>query len=83
MSKCECSDPGCPVHNGRSSCNKVAKQCLVRVDMEDKTGTLFCFDCAEDAMESGVFGGHSVGHWIEATKKIRRVHNAKRKTTPT
>lgn len=50
---CECSDPGCPSCSGQ--CSADATQLLIRVDMDDETGTLFCDDCAADAMESGVF----------------------------
>jgi len=53
--KCECSDPGCPAHNGVSSCEAMAKITLYRVDMEDRTGTAMCDDCADDAFASGVF----------------------------
>ena len=60
MSKqCECFDSLCP-HAGRDQksgqCTQKAKTVLVRVDMEDTTGTLFCKECATDALESGVFG---------------------------
>lgn len=54
-SRCECSDPGCPVHNGQSKCNHVATDLLFRVDMEDNTGVYFCDECAADALDSGVF----------------------------
>jgi hypothetical protein len=52
---CQCSDPGCPVHAGKSSCTHRAITALVRVDMEDITGTAFCRACADDAFESGLF----------------------------
>lgn len=49
---CECSDPGCPCavsgHSGDITT-------LYRVDMEDRTGTLMCETCGDDAFESGVF----------------------------
>lgn len=64
--KCECSDPGCPACKGK--CTHNAKSCLVRVDMEDETGTLFCDKCAADAMDSGLFS-ESVKGWITATRK--------------
>lgn len=53
---CECSDPGCKNHPGKSVCG-VARGVvnLRRVDMEDATGTMFCDECADDAFESGVF----------------------------
>jgi len=52
---CECSDPGCPVHFGSSTCPHT-QQCVVfRVDMEDETGIEMCELCAEDALSSGCF----------------------------
>lgn len=54
-SRCECSDPGCPVHEGKSSCDQKATHLLYRVDMEDQTGTAFCAGCGEDAFDSGLF----------------------------
>jgi hypothetical protein len=51
--RCECSDPGCPVCQGK--CTKSAVTNLRRVDMEDVTGTMFCHNCASDALASGVF----------------------------
>jgi hypothetical protein len=36
-------------------CHEQACVTLYRVDMEDRTGTDFCEQCAADAMESGVF----------------------------
>lgn len=53
---CECSDPGCPVHRGRS-CSRNATWNLRRVDMEDRSGTNFCLECSEDAHSSGLFDG--------------------------
>jgi hypothetical protein len=53
---CECSDPGCPVHLGYSQCTNTSQLTTVyRIDMEDKTGTLMCPTCLEDAMSSGLF----------------------------
>lgn len=51
--KCECADSGCPKCKGK--CERKAMQTLYRVDMEDRTGTRFCNECAEDAYESGLF----------------------------
>lgn len=51
--KCECADKACPVCNGQ--CHIDGKVTLYRVDMIDRTGTLFCEACADDAMESGLF----------------------------
>jgi hypothetical protein len=53
--RCECSDPGCPVHPGRAECNVLATTVVYRSDMEDYGGTKMCEDCAADALESGVF----------------------------
>ncbi len=55
MNTCECSDPGCPVHKGKETCERPAVLTVYRVDMEDETGTDMCTDCAADALESGVF----------------------------
>lgn len=52
---CDCCDPGCPVHPGESSCNRLARVVLRRVDFDDQPECNFCQRCAEDAMESGVF----------------------------
>jgi hypothetical protein len=52
---CECSDSGCAVHKGESACNNTATVTLYRIDMVDSTGTLFCEDCAADALDSGLF----------------------------
>lgn len=52
---CQCADPGCPVHEGESICIRHAKQRLFRVDTFLDEGTLFCEQCADDAMESGLF----------------------------
>ncbi len=50
---CECSDPHCPFCAGH--CRNWSNIVLNRCDMDDKTGVAFCEDCAEDAMDSGVF----------------------------
>jgi hypothetical protein len=52
---CECSDPGCPIHEGQTQCVYRATENLFRVDMDDRTGTVFCAQCASDAYEAGVF----------------------------
>lgn len=55
---CECSDRQCPAHKDYSCAHRHGKRgqsVLYRVDMTDETGTLFCSDCADDAMESGLF----------------------------
>jgi phage/plasmid primase-like uncharacterized protein len=53
--KCECTDPGCPVHPGKNNCTQAGKQRLYRIDMVDSSGTWFCSRCAADAMECGLF----------------------------
>lgn len=55
-SHCECSDPGCPAHMGKSECTRNAVSVVRRVDMEDgNTKLAMCRACAEDALSSGVF----------------------------
>jgi protein-arginine kinase activator protein McsA len=66
---CECTDPGCPHCKG--NCKKRATQCLRRVDMEDKTGTLMCNKCADDALDSGLFNSDTAA-FIRATTKRKR-----------
>jgi hypothetical protein len=51
---CKCADAGCPVHTGKTACGGKATVVLVRVDM-DNARVLFCQECAEDALQSGVF----------------------------
>lgn len=58
--ECECSDKGCHAHEGTPACRNKGTVILYRVDMQDLTGTLFCNDCASDAMESGLFSTESV-----------------------
>lgn len=55
MGRCECFDKGCKAHLNLDHCNEDATVTLWRVDMTDETGTQFCDDCAEDAIESGLF----------------------------
>ena len=52
---CECSDRGCPVHEGDSECSRKATNHVWRVDMEDRDGLEMCEGCASDALDSGVF----------------------------
>ena len=52
---CQCCDPGCPIHAPLSHCGNKGRRRLYRVDMEDRTGTRMCDECAEDAMKSGLF----------------------------
>ena len=55
--RCECADPGCPVHAGASACPRptVSGAILYRVDMADRDGTRMCGACAADAFASGLF----------------------------
>lgn len=59
--RCGCFDPGCahPSESGRhtNQCTRKASTTLWRVDMNDQDGTRFCDECADDAMESGLFCG--------------------------
>lgn len=55
MFPCECIDPECPEHTGKSSCDNRGVMILYRVDMTDRGGTGFCVGCGDDAMESGLF----------------------------
>ncbi len=53
---CECGDPGCPVHPGKSRCpSKTSNHKVWRTDMEIEDPTYMCHGCFEDAMDSGVF----------------------------
>lgn len=52
---CQCADSGCPVHTGVPHCAHASLTTVYRVDMDDKTGTAMCEECANDAMASGVF----------------------------
>ncbi len=60
---CECSDYDCPTHRGSSGCRDAATITLYRVDMHDETGTVFCDDCASDAMEVGNFSAEHDERW--------------------
>lgn len=63
---CECADRQCPAgHAERPECGASTRGGLTvfRVDMEDRTGTRMCVQCADDAMASGLFrGGHGGGY---------------------
>ena len=54
---CQCADPLCPVCTGK--CHNRATETLYRVDMEDETGTAFCYACASDAYDSGLFNSET------------------------
>lgn len=67
--KCQCSDPGCPVCHGH--CSNPARTNLLRIDMADEGGTLFCNACADDALASGVFR-EDRGAYIRSTTRNPR-----------
>jgi hypothetical protein len=75
--KCECSDPGCPVCHGH--CSNAARTNLLRIDMNDEGGTLFCNACADDALASGVFR-EDRGAYIRATTRNPRPPRVTRRT---
>jgi hypothetical protein len=56
-SRCECADPGCTagITDANGKCTNKATCVLFRVDVEDNTGTAMCDECAEDALDSGLF----------------------------
>lgn len=68
MQTCECADPGCPYCEGH--CKNNGNFILYRIDMEDTSGTCFCEDCAEDAMESGVFTDITAEDWADLTANL-------------
>lgn len=57
--RCMCTDPACPIHKPSNNCKAQANITLYRIDMTDRTGTPMCYECANDAMDSGVFGFHA------------------------
>ena len=67
---CQCADPGCPVCHGH--CQRSATTNLVRVDMEDITGTEMCAKCADDALESGLFRTRTRNHIQNTTLRRSR-----------
>lgn len=73
--KCECSDPLCPACHGH--CTKAPVTNLVRTDMDDQTGTLFCRACAADAFDSGLFRDDR-GAYIRATTRATRAPRSAR-----
>lgn len=70
IGQCQCADSSCPVHKGKSHCTNDAVALLRRVDMMDSTGTKMCLECADDALESGLFS-------VVRTRK--NIWNVKRK----
>jgi hypothetical protein len=55
---CGCHDQNCEAsHLGQ--CDNEGTERLYRVDMYDNEGTLFCEDCADDAVDSGIFSPFS------------------------
>jgi hypothetical protein len=55
--RCECHESEwCHENIGEGTqCRLTATCVLFRIDMDDETGTAFCDDCAEDALDSGLF----------------------------
>ena len=53
--QCRCSDGLCPTGHGPQQCGKTARECMRRSDMDDRTGTLMCSKCADDAFALGLF----------------------------
>lgn len=53
--QCHCFDPGCAWHLGTDHCQSPAAVRLYRIDMDDFEGVPMCEDCAQDALESGLF----------------------------
>jgi hypothetical protein len=49
---CECTDQLCPC---KGICGNIAGNRLYRKDMEDTIGIVFCYICANDALNSGLF----------------------------
>ncbi len=64
--RCVCSDPGCKGHaHGSSECGRRATSMLCRIDMaSDVSSDVYdmpmCQECAEDALESGVFDAQEI-----------------------
>lgn len=62
--KCECVDSMCPVHEGINDCKNKRKYLLMRIDMYDKSGVWMCNECADDALNSGLFRGATVSEKV-------------------
>mgnify|MGYP001557959701 FL=1 len=58
LGPCECGDPGCPMHKGKSKCKEQATRKVRRIDMGDSDYIPMCDGCADDALDSGVFSEH-------------------------
>lgn len=54
VTPCGCIDTACPTHPGEA-CAMPANTNVYRVDMDDADGTPMCFDCCDDAIESGLY----------------------------
>jgi hypothetical protein len=58
--RCQCADPGCPAHKGKSRCEKKGtRRKLWRIDYAGFDSFKFCPACFDDAMESGFFTDHA------------------------
>ena len=55
--QCECVHEDClhPAEQGSGQCIRQAAHILYRCDLDDHTGTAFCEECAEDAIDCGLF----------------------------
>lgn len=56
--RCGCTNIHCRVHlkyPWRRTCSRPSTTVLYRTDTPDYGGTLFCDDCAKDALSAGVF----------------------------
>lgn len=63
MPKCECHDNQCPCDHG-TECRKTSDITLFRIDLGADTSPIcMCSECADDAMESGVFATESEYAW--------------------
>ena len=55
--RCECSDLGCKNHLNTPTCNAPGRATVFPLyEYPLSTYFVFCWDCADDALSSGVFG---------------------------
>lgn len=52
---CGCGDKACPAHMGEASCVERRVIMLRRIHTDDLTGTGFCHQCGDEALDSGLF----------------------------
>jgi hypothetical protein len=53
--QCECHDPGCDHTEQGHHKDTRQYRILYRIDMDDRSGTMMCHTCREDAMLCGLF----------------------------